>query len=425
MIVAAIFITLVVLMLIRVPIAVALGLSTVVGLLLSDISLEIIIQRILSSNNSFPLLAIPFFILAGEVMSTGGMSRRLVNFASSLVGHFTGGLGSVAILASSFFAALSGSNAATVAAIGGVMNDPMAEKGYRPAFTASIIAAAGVTGMIIPPSILLILYGVVTGVSIADLFLAGFLPGMLICVSLLLLNLFLTKREPTIEKAPYQGGQKIKETLKEAFWPLMMPVIILGGIYGGIFTPTEAAVVAVFYGLIIGMVFRELTMKALYRAFFKALLSASVVMFIMNSAAVFAWLLTFNQIPQAISAYLAETATNQFVYILFVNIFLLFVGCMMNAAAAIVIFTSILYPAAISFGIDPLVFGVIMAVNLSIGTVTPPLGVDLFIASAITKVSIEEIVMHVWPFILVLIFDLLLISYYPPLSTFLVNTFGG
>lgn len=424
MTIASIFVTLAILMILRVPIAVALGLASVAGLLVSGINLEIIALKIVASNNSFPLLAIPFFILAGEVMSTGGISRRLVNFAQSLVGHLSGGLGAVAILASSFFAALSGSNAATVAAIGGVMNEPMNAKGYRPAFIAATIAAAGVTGMIIPPSILLILYGVVTGVAISDLFLAGFLPGIVISISMLVLNYFLTKREPTIEKVPFQGGEEVWKSFKSAFWPLMMPVIILTGIYGGVFTPTEAAIVAVAYGLVVGLAFRELTGAALYNAFFKAVLSSSVVMFIMNSAHVFAWLLTINQIPQGISQYLADTASNQITYILFVNIFLLIVGCMMNAAAAIVIFTSILYPAAMSFGIDPLVFGIIMVVNLSIGTITPPLGVDLFIASAITKVSIEEIVQNVWPFILVLIFDLLLISYYPPLSTFLVKTFG-
>ncbi|WP_421997994.1 TRAP transporter large permease [Roseovarius confluentis] len=424
MIIASIFVTLVVLMALRVPIAVALGLATVAGLLVSGINLEIVALKIVGSNDSFPLLAIPFFILAGEVMSTGGMSRRLVNFAQSLVGHMSGGLGAVAILASSFFAALSGSNAATVAAIGGVMNDPMTEKGYRPAFIAATIAAAGVTGMIIPPSILLILYGVVTGVSISDLFLAGFLPGVLICISMLILNYLMTKREPQIEKVPFEGGGAVLASFKFAFWPLMMPVIILTGIYGGVFTPTEAAIVAVAYGLVVGLAFRELKVKALYNAFFKAVLSSSVVMFIMNSAHVFAWLLTINQIPQGISQYLAETASTQVIYILFVNIFLLVVGCMMNAAAAIVIFTSILYPAAMTFGIDPLVFGIIMVVNLSIGTVTPPLGVDLFIASAITDVKIEDIVRNVWPFILVLTFDLMLISYYPPLSTFLVETFG-
>ena len=421
MIAAATFVPLVLLMMLRVPVAVALGLASVAGLWASGINLEIIAQRIFSSNNSFPLLAIPFFILAGEIMSTGGMSRRLVDFAGALVGHFTGGLASVAILSSSFFAALSGSNAATVAAIGGVMNAPMAEKGYRPAFTAATIAAAGVTGMIIPPSILLILYGVVTGVSIADLFLAGLGPGLLICASLLVVNWVLARREDAIEKAPFAGGAAIVSTFKAAFWPLLMPVIILTGIYGGVFTPTEAAIVAVLYGLVVGVAYGELGRRELYRAFVRAVMSSCVVMFIMNSAAVFAWLITINQIPQGISQTLADVAGNQIVYLLLVNAFLLLVGCMMNAAAAIVIFTSILYPAAMSFGIDPLLFGIVMAVNLSIGTVTPPLGVDLFIASAITKVSIERIVVQIWPFILVLILDLLIISYVPAISMFAVG----
>lgn len=410
-------------MLIRTPIAVALGLSSVLGLILSGIDLQIAAQRMLSTNNSFPLLAIPFFILAGEIMSTGGMSRRLVNFAGSLVGHLTGGLGAVAILGSSFFAALSGSNAATVAAIGGVMNGPMEEKGYRPQYTAATIAAAGVTGMIIPPSILLILYGVVSGVSIADLFLAGMAPGIVICISMLALNWFLTRRDG-IEKTEFQGLPGIWDSFRAAFLPLLMPVIILSGIYGGVFTPTEAAIVAVLYGLIVGCLYRELTLADLYRAFYKAVLSSAVVMFIMNAAGVFAWLITINQIPQSISAYLAEVAGGPIVYLLLVNVFLLFVGCIMNAAAAIVIFTSILYPAAMSFGIDPVLFGIIVSVNLSIGTVTPPLGVDLFIASAITKVPIEKIVTAIWPYIGVLLLDLVIITYYPPISLFLVWLFG-
>ncbi|WP_299810777.1 TRAP transporter large permease [uncultured Roseibium sp.] len=423
MVTAAIFGSLILLMLIRTPIAVALGLSSVLGLVLSGIDLQIAAQRLLSTNNSFPLLAIPFFILAGEIMSTGGMSRRLVNFAGALVGHMTGGLGAVAILGSSFFAALSGSNAATVAAIGGVMNGPMEEKGYRPQYTAATIAAAGVTGMIIPPSILLILYGVVSGVSIADLFLAGMVPGIVICVSMLALNWFLTRREG-IEKTEFQGLPGIWDSFRAAFLPLLMPVIILSGIYGGVFTPTEAAIVAVLYGLIVGCIYRELTLADLYRAFYKAVLSSAVVMFIMNAAGVFAWLITINQIPQSISAYLAETAGGPIVYLLLVNVFLLFVGCIMNAAAAIVIFTSILYPAAMSFGIDPVLFGIIVSVNLSIGTVTPPLGVDLFIASAITKVPIEKIVTTIWPYIGVLLLDLLIITYYPPVALFPVWLFG-
>jgi C4-dicarboxylate transporter DctM subunit len=419
---AAIFASFVALMALRTPVAVTLGLSAALGLAMSGVSLEILIQRMISTNDSFPLLAIPFFILAGEIMATGGMSRRLVGLAAALVSHFRGGLGAVAILSSSFFAALSGSNAATVAAIGGVMNEPMREKGYRPHYTAATIAAAGVTGMIIPPSVLLILYGVVTGVSIADLFLAGVGPGVLICVSLLLLNRVLVVGEP-VENPPFEGFGAVWKAAKQAFLPLMMPVIILAGIYGGVFTPTEAAVVAVAYGLLVGFLYRELTLAGVYRALAKATLSSAVVMFIMNAAGVFAWVITFNQIPQSISAYLTAAAGGPLVYLLLVNLFLLAVGCVMNAAAAIVIFTSILYPAAMTFGVDPVLFGIVMAVNLSIGTVTPPLGVDLFIASAITRVSIERIVLSIWPYILVLILNLLMITYIPSISLFLVDVF--
>lgn len=248
-------------------------------------------------------------------------------------------------------------------------------------------------------------------------------PGILICISLLVLNRFLSAGLD-IEKGQFQGRGEIWRSFKQAFWPLLMPVIILSGIYGGIFTPTEAAIVAVLYGIVVGMFYRELSMPGLYRAFLRAALSSAVVMLIMNAAGVFAWLITINQIPQTISAHLADIAGGPVMYLLLVNIFLLIVGCLMNAAAAIVIFTSILYPAAMSFGIDPVLFGIIVSVNLSIGTVTPPLGVDLFIASAITKVSIERIVAVIWPFILVLLLDLMLITYFPPLSLSLVRIFG-
>ncbi|HRY05915.1 MAG TPA: TRAP transporter large permease subunit, partial [Hyphomicrobiaceae bacterium] len=271
-----IFLVPLLLMLVRTPIAVALGLASAAGLLLSGINLEIMIQQIITTNDSFPLLAIPFFILAGEIMSTGGMSRRLVDFAGALVGHFRGGLAAVAILGSSFFAALSGSNAATVAAIGGIMNAPMAEKGYRPSYTAATIAAAGVTGMIIPPSILLILYGVVTGVSISDLFLAGVIPGIFICLSLLALNWFIVRGQ-NVERLAFQGSGEIVRTFKAAFFPLMMPVIILSGIYGGVFTPTEAAIVAVLYGLAVGIAFRELSWRSIVQALINASISSCVV----------------------------------------------------------------------------------------------------------------------------------------------------
>ncbi|MGI6225945.1 MAG: TRAP transporter large permease [Peptococcales bacterium] len=418
----ALFGSMFLLMIIKVPIAIALGLASIVGLILmGDIPLTIVVQRMFTSNDSFPLLAVPYFMLAGELMTAGGVSKRLVRFAGSLVGHFRGGLGGIAILASSFFAALSGSNAATVAAIGAIMIPSMKEKGYPEGYTAATIAAAGVTGMIIPPSILMILYGVVAGISIGDLFIAGFGPGILICISMMLVNWYICRKHNlNVEK--FQGGAEILHSFKDAIWALLMPVIILGGIYGGIFTPTEAAAVAALYGLIIGFfVYKELTIKNMPEIIIKSALSTAVVMLVMNTAGLFGWVITANQLPQKLATNMAAFSDSHIVFLLLVNVMLLVVGCFMNAAAAIPIFASILLPATVSFGIDPLLFGIIMVVNLSIGTITPPLGVDLFVASTISKISLEEIIAKIWPYIVIVIIDLLIITYYPPVSMFLVK----
>ncbi|HHW06057.1 MAG TPA: TRAP transporter large permease [Clostridia bacterium] len=410
------------LMFIRVPIAVALGLAGIVGLLfMGNIPLTVVAQRMFTSNDSFPLLAIPYFMLAGELMTKGGVSKRLVRFAGALVGHFRGGLGGIAILASSFFAALSGSNAATVAAIGSVMIPTMKDKGYPVGYTAATIAAAGVTGMIIPPSILMVLYGVMAGVSVGDLFIAGFLPGILICITFMLLNWWLCKDKEYAQE-PWSGFAEIWHSFKDAIWALLMPVIILGGIYGGVFTPTEAAAVACVYGAIVGFfIYRELQWKELPKIFFNSALSTAVVMLVMNTAGFLAWVLTANEIPQLLAASMSGFSDSGVVFLILVNMVLLVVGCLMNAAAALPLFASILLPAAMSFGVDPLLFGIIMVVNLSIGTITPPVGVDLFVAATISKISLEEIMARIWPYIVVVIIDLLIITYYPPVSLWLVN----
>ncbi|KJS83844.1 MAG: C4-dicarboxylate ABC transporter permease [Peptococcaceae bacterium BICA1-8] len=418
----ALFGSMFLLMIIRVPIAISLGLASIVGLtLMGDIPLIIVVQRMFTSNDSFPLLAVPYFMLAGELMTAGGVSKRLVRFAASLVGHFRGGLGGISILASAFFAALSGSNAATVAAIGAVMIPSMKEKGYPEGYTAATIAAAGVTGMIIPPSILMILYGVVAGISIGDLFIAGFGPGLLICISMMFVNWFICRKQNfSVEK--WHGSSEIISSFKDAVWALLMPVIILGGIYGGIFTPTEAAAIAALYGFIIGFfIYKELTLKKLPEIILKSALSTAVVMLVMNTAGLFGWVITANQLPQALAVKMSAVSGSHIVFLLLVNLMLIVVGCFMNAAAAIPIFASILLPAAANFGIDPLLFGIIMVVNLSIGTITPPLGVDLFVASTISKVSLEEIIGKIWPYIIIVIIDLMMITYYPPISMFLVR----
>lgn len=419
-----VFLIMLLLIIFGIPVAIALGIVSIIGLfMIGDINLEVVIQRMYTSSASFPLLAVPFFVLAGEIMTVGGMSKRLVRFISSLVGSFKSGLGAVSILASTFFAALSGSNAATVAAVGSVMIPEMKEKGYKTSYAASTIAAAGVTGSIIPPSVLLILYGVGTGTSIGDLFIAGFLPGVLIAVSLLIVNSILA-RKMQIVQSDWAGWGEVFRSFISAFWALMMPVIILGGIYQGIFTPTEAAAVAVGYGLFIGMfVYKDLKLRHLKEILLRSVKSTAVIMLVMSTAGLLGWVFTLEQVPQAVSAFLSEVSSSKIVFIFLVNILLLFVGMFMNAAAALPIFTALLFPAAIAFGIDPIVFGIIMTVNLSIGTVTPPVGVDLFVASSISKIPLEKVIRGVWPFLIMLVVDLFIISYYPPISTFLVNVF--
>ena len=416
------FATLASLLVINVPIAVALGLASVVLLLMmGDIPLMVVVQRMYTANDSYKLLAVPFFMIAGELMTYGGASRRLVEFAGSIVGHFKGGLAAVAIVSSAFFAALSGSNAATVAAIGGVMIPAMLRKGYPADYTAATMAASGSTGMVIPPSILMILYGVVVGVSIGDLFIAGFAPGILLAASMLLVNWYIC-RHSNFEQQSWGGFKNVIRTFKDSIWALLTPVIILGGIYGGICTPTEAAAVAALYGLIIGMfAYKELKVKDLSTIVWRSAYSTAVVMLVMATAGLFAWVITANEIPQTIAAYFSAVSPSPQVYLILVNILLLFTGCFINAAAQIPIMAPILYPAAASFGIDPIIFGIIMTVNLSIGTVTPPLGVDLFVASTLSKVPLEKIVVRIWPFVLALVVDLLIITYYPPLSMFLLD----
>lgn len=417
-----IFASLIIGIMINIPIAFALGLASVFALIAMDIPLVVVVQRMFTSNDSFPLMAIPFFVLAGELMTAGGVSKRIVVFAASIIEHFRGGLGTITIVSSAFFASLSGSNAATVAAIGSVMIPEMKKKGYDREYTAATVAAAGIMGAIIPPSILMVLYGVIAGVSIGDLFIAGFGPGILICLSFSLYNWFACKGNKNIEVGKWRGFKDVGKTFINAFWALLMPVIILGGIYGGIFTPTESAAVAAAYALFVGFfIYKELTLTMLPKIVMKSAVASGMIMLVLNTAGLFGWVITANNIPQDLAKSMAAISGSPIIFLLLVNIMLLVVGCLMNAAAAIPIFAAILLPAASQFGIDPLLFGIIMVVNLCIGTITPPVGVDLFVASALTKLSIERICSKIWPYIAIAIIDLLIITYYPPLSLFLLK----
>jgi C4-dicarboxylate transporter, DctM subunit len=405
-----------------VPVAYALGLSVSVILYqYLNIPQVMITQVMYSGVDSFSFMAVPFFMLAGAFMSAGGVTKRLVNFAQSLVGSFTGGLAQVVAVSGMFFAAISGSSAATTAAIGSTMVDEMEKKGYRRELATGIVAAGGTVGIVIPPSITLVVFGVIAGTSIGDLFVGGLIPGLLMGFTMCLVSYFIAKKEGI----PAEGSFSVINVLrsfKESFWALMTPVIIIGGIYGGIFTPTEAAAVAAVYGIFVGFfIYKELTIKQFPKIIFQAVMGTTMIMFIVGAAKVFGWMLTNLEIPHHIGEYIVSLTSSPVVFLLLMNILLLFIGTLINASAAIVILTPIFLPVALKLGIDPLFFGVLMVVNLAIGCITPPVGLDLFVASAITKVPLEKVMKASTPYLIALLASLLLMTFCPAIITFLPN----
>lgn len=415
-------ISLLVLFALGVPIAVAIGLASLLGLLImGDVPLTLIAQRMVTAANSFPLLAVPFFILAGNLMERGGISRRLIDFVSSLVGTLSGGLALAAVLTCMFFAAISGSSAATAAAVGAVLIPAMQEKGYARDFSSAVVAASGEMGVIIPPSIPMILYGVLASVSIGDMFLAGIIPGIIVAGSVMFVA-YLVSRKRNYKGSERVFPQHLVMTFSRAFPALLMPVIILGGIYGGIFTPTEAAVVAVVYGFVVGgLVYREFGLKDIPEILVRSARTTSVIMIIIAAASLLGWILTREQIPQAVASSVLSLSANPLVYLLLVNILLLIVGMFFESSAALVILTPILLPVATSLGIDPIHFGIIMIVNLAVGMVTPPLGVNLFITCNIAGIGIETITRALIPFFLILVLDILVITYVPGIALTFIN----
>ncbi|ASJ56318.1 C4-dicarboxylate ABC transporter permease [Brevibacillus formosus] len=416
------FLTLLVLLILNVPIGVALGLSVVVVFMLEgNIPLLVVIQKMFNGTDSFPLMAIPFFLLAGKLMETGGISARLIRFANTIVGNLPGGLAIVAVMGCTFFAAISGSSAATTAAVGGILIPHMVKKGYNVRFSAALHATGGTIGVMIPPSVPMVLYGVAASASISDLFIAGIGPGILVAISLILYSYWISK------KNGWGGGEKhtpkeIWEAFKDAILAILMPVIILGGIYGAIFTPTEAAVVAVIYGLVVGLfVYREIKWRDLGEIFVGSASMTAVIMLIIATANAFGYLMTRENIPQEIAQFMLGITDSTIITLLIINILLLILGTFMETAVTIILLTPILLPITNSLGIDPVLFGVIMVVNSAIGMLTPPVGINLLVAGNIAKLQNTEIERAVIPFLVIMIVDLMLITYIPEISLFLVN----
>jgi tripartite ATP-independent transporter DctM subunit len=397
-------------------VAVSIGLAAILGIQIGNVNMLISVKEMFNSLNKFPLAAIPFFILAGNLMETGGISRRLVEFAKSIVGGVQGGLPMTCVLTCMIFAAVSGSSVATTFAIGAILIPALVKHGYPPNYAAALQATSAELGVVIPPSIPMILYGVAAEVSIGELFIAGFGPGIFIGV-VLMLFVHLYCRYKGWGKNDGEGRLSFSRATIEAAWALLMPVIILGGIYGGVFTPTEASAVAVFYALIVGMVmYGEIKFRDILPILKKSVVSSAVIMFIIANAGLFAFLLTRAGVPDAIGRWLEAVLQSPAMFLLGVNAALFIIGMFIETGAAIIVLAPILAPVAIHFGIDPVHFGLVMVVNLALGMITPPFGVNLFAACTVAKLSLDQVISRLWPFVIVVLCCLMVITYVPVLS---------
>ena len=399
-----------------ISVAVSIGLAAVLGIQIANINMLIAVKEMFNSLNKFPLAAIPFFILAGNLMETGGISRRLVEFAKSIVGGVQGGLPMTCVLTCMIFAAVSGSSVATTFAIGAILIPALIKHGYPTNYAAALQATSAELGVVIPPSIPLILYGVAAEVSIGELFVAGFGPVIFIGLSLMLF-VHLYCRWKGWGKNDGDGRLSVGHATIQAAWALLMPVIILGGIYGGIFTPTEAAAVAVFYALFVGMVvYREIKPQNLFSVLKKSVVSSAVIMFIIANAGLFAFLLTRAGVPGDIGRWLSVVLDSPVMFLLGVNIALFVIGMFIETSAAILVLAPILVPVAMHFGVDPVHFGLIMVINLAMGMITPPFGVNLFAACTIARISIDQIIGRLVPFIVVIFCCLMMVTFVPSIS---------
>ena len=400
-------------LLIGVPVAVSMMISAVVMLVtLGLFDTGILGEYLIKGANSFSLMAIPFFILTGEIMNVGGVSKRIVDFASSLVGHIRGGLGYVVIISGVIFAGLSGSAVADTAALGAILIPMMIAKGYNKNRATGLTAATGIIGTIIPPSIPMILFGVVGGVSITKLFMAGIVPGILISLGLVIVWYFVSKRDNG-DTLPKASGKERWTAFVRAFWALLLPVIILVGLRGGVFTPTEAGVVAAVYALIVSFGYREMNIRELPKVFVGTAKTTGTVMFVAAAAIVSGYAITVAQIPRELGAFLSGLTTNPTLLLLIIMVFLLVVGCVMDLTPAILIFTPVLLPVVTSVGIDPVYFGLLMVINLSIGLITPPVGTVLYVGCGISKISLVDITKGIWPFLAVQFAILILLVLFP------------
>ncbi len=412
----------VVMLLLGVPVAIAIGLSTAATIFFfSKVPLLIVIQKMFSQLDSFPLLAVPFFILAGCLMDRGGISRKLIDFAMTLVGHIRGGLPMVATLAGMFFASISGSAQASTAAIGSVLIPSMKEKGYQGGFCAAVMSTAGSIGVIIPPSIPMVIFALTANVSIGRLFFGGYIPGVMIGLALIGLSYLFALRHnyPTERKAT---NRERWESFKGSFWAFFMAVIIMGGILSGVFTATEASVVAVVYAVVVGMfIYKNLKLKDIPGVLVQSGIITGICMFCVATTAVLGWLITREQLPVKIANAMLAITTNKYIILMMINIIYLAAGTILDTTPAILLLVPIFLPLVVKVGVDPTLFGVMTVINLAIGMCTPPVGVTLFVACSLANEPISKVIKTLLPYIGVMVFVLLLITYVPDVVLYLPN----
>ena len=434
-----IFLILAILLATGMPVSIALGLTVFSFLfILSDVPMDAIALKLFTGIEKFEIMAIPFFILAGNFLTHGGVARRMIRFASSKVGHWYGGMGLAAVLACALFAAISGSSPATVMAVGSILIPAMVKQGYPPQFGVGTVTSAGGLGILIPPSIVMVMYSVATSgmvvkgpngedvmsASIGDLFIAGVIPGLMLAMLLGGTTMFRAWKHdyPRLPRAPFVDRWK---AFRESVWGLMLIVIIMGGIYGGIFTPTEAAAVSAVYAFVIAVwVYKDIKLRDVPRVLLSSAAMSAMLLYIITNAVMFAFILTSEQIPQALSGWIVSLGLGKIGFLLVVNVLLLFIGMVMEPSAIVLIMAPILYPVAVALGIDPVHFGIMLVVNMEIGLCTPPVGLNLYVASSISKLGLTEVTRATWPWLLTMLGFLMLITYIPQITMALPQFLG-
>ena len=420
-----IFAILTALMLTGMPISIALGLTVLTFLFtLTQVPLEAVALKLFTGIEKFEIMAIPFFILAGTFLTHGGVAKRMIRFASDMVGHFYGGLGLAGVVACALFAAVSGSSPATVVAIGSILLPAMVKAGFPNRFGAGIITTSGALGILIPPSIVMVMYSVSTNTSVGALFMAGVVPGIMLATMLGLTTWYLARKNdyPRLPKASFVQRMK---SFKESIWGLLLIVVVMGGIYTGIFTPTEAAAISAVYAFFIAVfVYKDMGLKDVPRVLLSSANMSAMLLYIITNAVLFSFLMTSENIPQAMADWLLDKGLGVITFLLFVNIILLVAGNFMEPSSIVLIFSPILFPVAMKLGIDPVHFGIMMVVNMEVGMCHPPVGLNLYVASGITKMGITELTVAVWPWLLTMLVFLVVVTYWPGLTLWLPRAVG-